>query len=1042
MKAKPWAFDGFGLNDGENYADAAWVSVLRRGSVLPVTGAMMVQRQGRWPLVSGLSRPGERLYMHTMLPDVANLWPNRRLLLQALNPEDETPKRLLAADYVPPGCATEDVLLAMGPWDVYADSAGSWHLRDLLDPDNVEADLSGAVHFENGRGDRTKAEFDRALVVEEATTNRVTNPSFETNTTGWTNGGLATFERSTDEVLFGNYSLHILANSASDTAGMFDVSGFTAAATVTVAVWVKASHSTVSLRVRSEPSYDLVGTATHSGSGEWERLEVTGALSAGETMLTILIYESGASGYEDVYIDGVQAEENGYATTYCDGSLGPGYAWSGTEHGSTSTRTVTEVNLDDHASLLDGNMAFTVLCWVRPQYDYDATWPHEYARVFSAYEDSDNGIRIAYRTAPGTDELYAVVESEATTVTLLPDSSTEFSAGDELFIVLTVDFTNDEYVLYLNGVAIASDSTALSVISPLSQMNIGSQYNATSQSGFAFSAVVLLDRAVTAAEITTFYNQGITQARWVEAICERVDPWNPGARPLAFGMVSTLALDGDVRWRSRDGDVAFARLYDDEEDFTITVDSDDEVYPIIRLTPKTAKTSGYAYKRWVAIIWKASTGFTNYPYMLGTVDTAAIVTAGKAQADGDDWRVFVDGVEVDRWFGDSGTSQFNQTATKTWVNLDFQGAIDLTLAAAMLIGDTVTVLDVNEDISGMPSSGILLIDSEAFVYTGKSNSQKRFTGVTRAAKGTSAAGHSADATVSWIQHDVWIMYDDSTASAPTVDDDYKPAFDLGDSTNTSWDYEEFGEDDLLRSGQWTRQATYFYPTFYGGNRGASADPWVELGIRNSWRSDGRIYLYNPCGITDMNFTNGEKYQDDEPTYAYWDASIVSSINGSSWTEEYAIPVPSARDTWESWSRNESLTSGSLYGAMQLDTTLGNHYLEAADCAVTLDSTYTPSHTIGSEQGNYDLSVTIENTTTEESILVEMTMDLDETLEVDTDAKTVTYLADESRQASPTTVEGARRDWLRLVAGENELTIGDSGTQELEIDFVWDRRYFE
>ena len=91
----------------------------------------------------------------------------------------------------------------------------------------------------------------------------------------------------------------------------------------------------------------------------------------------------------------------------------------------------------------------------------------------------------------------------------------------------------------------------------------------------------------------------------------------------------------------------------------------------------------------------------------------------------------------------------------------------------------------------------------------------------------------------------------------------------------------------------------------------------------------------------------------------------------------------------------------------------------------------------------DLELTIANGATDESILIQAgALALDQTVEVDTKAKTVTYHKDGSRLANPSTLEGGRTNWLRLMAGANLLTIGDVGTQELEVDVIWDRRYFE
>lgn len=52
---------------------------------------------------------------------------------------------------------------------------------------------------------------------------------------------------------------------------------------------------------------------------------------------TLYIRQSDATA-RTLYIDGVQVEAAAAATAYCDGSLGLGYAWSGTAHQSTSSR--------------------------------------------------------------------------------------------------------------------------------------------------------------------------------------------------------------------------------------------------------------------------------------------------------------------------------------------------------------------------------------------------------------------------------------------------------------------------------------------------------------------------------------------------------------------------------------------------------------------------------------------------------------------------------------------------------------------------------
>jgi hypothetical protein len=553
-------------------------------------------------------------------------------------------------------------------------------------------------------------------------------------------------------------------------------------------------------------------------------------------------------------------------------------------------------------------------------------------------------------------------------------------------------------------------------------------------------------RALTSSEVAALYAAGSGWgARHVNVLVETIQPWTVGGRPNDRGFVSTLAVDGDARWRSRAGDLAYWYVRADSAEIVVDNQGDDDAYPVLTLTPATAKSSGYSYRRWVPVVWLADEGYTQYPIMLGPFDTGALVTAGKAQNDGDDWRVEVDGVQTDRWFGSS-TAAFNQSTTKTWANLNFQAGQQATLATAIGAGDSIDSIEVNEDISGFPSAGILLLDNgsntEAFVYTSKNNDTKTFLGVTRTARGSTARAFSVSDDVYWVQHDVWIIYGNSSVTAPTQDDDYQPAFNLTSSTNTSWVYADFGEDDGLRSGQWTRSGGAI---FYDANQGGNADPWEEMGIQFLPQEDGHYQLYNPCGITNVNFTNGEKRAQDKTLFK---AGIRSSSNGVTFATEYSIPAPSSDNTWESWSRNEALASGAQYvrlscnpGSVGSPTVLTSE-VEAADCTVTLNSSYTPDVSIGSEQGNYSLAATITNETTGDAVTITMTMALDQVLEVDTDRKTVTLLDDGSGQLQARELDTVRQDWLRLISGENTLTFEDTGTQEVLVGVVWDRRGME
>jgi hypothetical protein len=81
----------------------------------------------------------------------------------------------------------------------------------------------------------------------------------------------------------------------------------------------------------------VIGTNNHTGGSTWERLEVSGALSGGESAMVLAIRDASGFPADSYYVDGVQVEEKAYSTTYCDGDQ-DGCEWTGAEHASTSTR--------------------------------------------------------------------------------------------------------------------------------------------------------------------------------------------------------------------------------------------------------------------------------------------------------------------------------------------------------------------------------------------------------------------------------------------------------------------------------------------------------------------------------------------------------------------------------------------------------------------------------------------------------------------------------------------------------------------------------
>lgn len=375
------------------------------------------------------------------------------------------------------------------------------------------ATISGAFHQVVGRWTDTKA-----LVVEIGTTNLLSNPSLETNTTSWA-GSNASITRITSDAFMGSACGQGEITSASTSAYVYQeyaISGATTGRIFTASVYVKAASAadvgkTFALRIGE---YGGVVGQTASGyasvtlSATWQRVTQTYTLVDNDrTAVRVMCYINRTDGTlgSRALIDAAQLEERSVVTSYCDGSLGSGYTWNGTgtPHANTSTRTATGALLDSYVGLINLKNTVTHALWVRAPYAATETWPDSSARILDCYGGTDRVLL-----------LYDYATSDRFRVYLNGDyrfsvNSQTFAAGAWLHLVLTLDYTNDSYCLYLNGDLIGSDTTALTAPAALTDWVIGSSYTgAANQTGFAVSEYAVFGRVLTAEEIAGLYAAG------------------------------------------------------------------------------------------------------------------------------------------------------------------------------------------------------------------------------------------------------------------------------------------------------------------------------------------------------------------------------------------------------------------------------------------------------------------------------------------------------------------------------------------------------
>lgn len=1049
MPQKPWLANNQTLRDRVNMANPySWLSILSGAIGLPAAQAQMSARSFRWAKFSNLQRSGSRLGLrtHYLSATPEERYAQRRLLLAALSPETEKPFRLVAADTLPPS----DPLVAFGPWDAYLDATDdTWKVNSLNWSDGetpvAVSNLTG-VHYEDGPNDRQ-----RAQVIEETGTNLVTNPSGEVDTVSWAAALGAVLTRVTTEHRFGQYSFECNTPGAG-VGERIEYTGAVLAAgtTFSITAYVKAPVGAQMILRCSDGVLD--DDTAFIGTGNWDRIEVvhiTGAVP----IANVIGIRTGVA-IQDItfYVDGVQQEQTPYSTTYIDGSLAPGYAWTGSTHASTSIRTAQVFSLDNYVDLINGESKLTFRVVVMTPHDADvgaAGWPGAVATLFDA------------RGAANTDRYilkYDTVNFQWVTYINGADRAVtgaqSFSAGDRAEVVLTMDFDADEYKIYVDGVLAATDTTALEPSSLLVEWKLGTRFSGLDDwGGWHFAEYDVWDKILTPGEISSLHAQGSahSRARYLKCIAESVSPIAMNAIPTNKGDVTSLSVDEDVRWRSADGDFFGDAIVENPYTSYIDVDSDDYVMPSFKLHSTEldgAKT--YLYRIDIFVVWKGP-ATNQYPINIKPGWDTTVPIPAKMQADGDDLRVWVDGVETKRWI-----AGINTATTEVWINLNFKQSVSSDLAVAAGTGDELFL----DDVIDFPNSGMAYIDNganqEVVAWSGKDLINNSLTGVKRGLRATAAFNHAINVTIWWMEHDVVIVYGDATATAPNADEEFKPMFGLGLSTNAVWQYTNyFGVDYSAFTRtffwQWVVIKEYIlgattYPERWTANHFTNASPWTEMGQSNrdsgtvaNVESEGMWRFFHPLGITNLIFQGAEKYSGFGVNM---EGSVDKSIDGIDWTAVYNIANIAVPGVWENWAGlPRTVVIGEkwarVFGTSSGDTTMG---LEVNDVDVTI--TDAPEVFDEGERLNYQIDLFIENAATGDLLKVYGNLYASTAVIIDTHTREVIMGDTGLRQNGLVTVYSEGLEWFKLMRGPNEITYATVAPGQVDVSVWWERRDFE
>lgn len=180
---------------------------------------------------------------------------------------------------------------------------------------------------------------DWRVIVPEATTNLISNPSIEAGTTGWTNVTGCVLSQVTTGAKWGLYALKCVFSGVVNDRFIYEVTSYTSAGTeYTVSVWLSGSSGgeVVQVGLYDDVSgYQYIPNITATTTPT--RYARTATFNAGSSIRAVFVRIPNATAIT-VYFDGWQLEEKGYETTYCDGTQA-GCAWNGAEHASTATRS-------------------------------------------------------------------------------------------------------------------------------------------------------------------------------------------------------------------------------------------------------------------------------------------------------------------------------------------------------------------------------------------------------------------------------------------------------------------------------------------------------------------------------------------------------------------------------------------------------------------------------------------------------------------------------------------------------------------------------
>ena len=368
------------------------------------------------------------------------------------------------------------------------------------------ADWVGGIIFREGKFGS------KALQTAEATTNLVTNPSFETNTSDWASAWGDTLSRVLAPIAaYGQYSLEIKQAGSSNCGARYDVA-VTASTAYTVSLYLYVPSDwdggTPSLRLYDGASYTtLIDSISSTKTDEWERLVLTDIQTTSSTLRIVAFAGGSASTGKVFYVDAVQAEQKAYVTPYCDGSLDVvhpdgdenNHTWSGTAHASTSSRVRSFVKYDA-TDIIKAEIG-TFMCWVHSDTASGTPASAGQCGIFRWWDAS--GTESMYLRLNANRNAFSFLSYSGSSITLNLVGGVTYAADEWHHVAVT--WEADEVKIYVDGILENTDTNWTVPTIGSKDLYVGVNLAPSQHFNGKLDEVVFLDRVASADEIRAIF---------------------------------------------------------------------------------------------------------------------------------------------------------------------------------------------------------------------------------------------------------------------------------------------------------------------------------------------------------------------------------------------------------------------------------------------------------------------------------------------------------------------------------------------------------